>query len=64
MNNFDASVLAKSINIISGKAFQCKKILYSRTWSVGFWGKEYKNDDVFTEKLDAAACWYLVNNNK
>jgi hypothetical protein len=64
MYNFDASVLAKSINTISGKAFQCKKITYSRTWSVGFWGKEYKNDDVFTDKLDADTCWYLVNTNK
>ena len=64
MYTFDAGILAKSVNTISGKAFQCKKIVYSRTWSVGFWGKEFKNDDMYTEKLDADSCWYLVNNNK
>ena len=64
MYRFDAGILSKSINTVYGKAFQCKKIIFTRSWSVGFWGKEYRNDDIRIDKLDADSCWYLVNNKK
>ncbi len=62
--HFQAGILSKSINKVSGKGFQCKKLSITRTWSVGFWGKKYKNDDIKTETLDADSCWYLVRNKK
>jgi len=62
--HFKASLLSKSINQVSGKAFQCKKVTYIRSWSVGFWGKNYKNDEIFNEVLDPDTCWYMVKNKK
>ena len=62
--HFQASLLSKSINQVSGKAFQCKKVTYVRSWSVGFWGKNYKNDEIFNEVLDPDTCWYMVKNKK
>ena len=31
--NFQAYILSKSLKMVSGKAFQCKKVIYTRTWS-------------------------------
>ena len=62
--HFRAFILSKSMNTVSGKAFQCKKMIYTRTWSKNVWGTEYRNDEVRTEILDSDSCWYLVNNNK
>ena len=62
--HFQASLLSKAINKVSGKGFQCKKVAITRTWSVGFWGKEYRSDEIKTETLDADACWYMVKSKK
>jgi hypothetical protein len=62
--HFQATLLSKSINQVSGKAFQCKKVTYIRSWSVGFWGKNYKNDEIFNEVLDPDTCWYMIKNKK
>ena len=62
--HFQAGILTKSLNMISGKAYQCKKVSITRTWSVGFWGKNYRNDNSVTEVLDADSCWYMVRNKK
>ena len=50
--------------MVSGKAFQCKKVIYTRTWSKNFWGTGYRNDEVKTENLDSESCWYMVNTKK
>ena len=62
--NFQAYILSKSLKMVSGKAFQCKKVIYTRTWSKNFWGTEYRNDEVKTENLDSESCWYMVNTKK
>ena len=62
--HFQGVILSKSLNQVDGKAFQCKKVTYTRAWSVGFWGKEYKNDIVENEVLDKDTCWLMVNTNK
>ena len=62
INHFQAGILSKSINKVSGKAYQCKKLSLIRSWSVGFWGKKYRNDEIKVETLDADSCWYMVRN--
>jgi hypothetical protein len=61
--HFQAYLLSKSINQVSGKAYQCKKIIYTRSWSEGVWGKRFKNDEVSKEvwiKI-LVGTWYIIN---
>ena len=62
--NFNAYILAKSVNVVSGKAFQCKRVIFTRTYSMSFWGSEYRNDNVRTEKLDSDSCWVMINQKR
>jgi len=61
---FQGALLGKSINKISGKAYQCKVVKYERTWSVGFFGKQFRSDESSIEILSADECWNLVHNKK
>jgi hypothetical protein len=64
MYNFQAQILSKSINTVSGQAFQCKRIIFTRTWTENFFGSKYRNDEVKTEKLDSNTCWYMIKSKK
>ncbi len=64
MYNFQAQILSKTINSVSGQAFQCKRIIFTRTWAVNFFGSKYRNDEVKMEKLDSNTCGYMIKSKK
>ena len=58
--NFNATLLSRAIDKISGKAYQCKVIKMKRTWTVSFWGNRYRSDETTIEMVSADQCWLMV----